>query len=426
MLTLDKHVLGLREDGFFVLWGDGSVGRIPLKEPPSGLKAMFTYDAGEPFSALDVSMAATAEPQVEPAAEESTGPNSASGTGTGATAQGGAPSGTPGTGQPLASNGQHSEDALPATSVQRERMPLPDPLSLKTARDLVREIYEDDYESAKADRDRAQLADRLLQRAEQVSGDHAGQYVLLEIAMNIATQVGNSTTALSALQKLVSRYQVDELVVSSDVLTQLAKSDRSRTGVTAVLDRCERLVDMALRQDHFDKAENLCTLALGAARQLDDREKMADLAERRKEIDEARDAYQTVQKALVSVTNADDPATCLEAGRYYCFVKTDWEVGLPLLLKGSDPRLRELAEADMRLPTIAGEQLELGDGWWELGERDKAHRKALHMRAAHWYAQAVKTLPSGLFRVKAEMRVQQVKREYGQNAANSAVSGQDG
>ena len=70
--------------------------------------------------------------------------------------------------------------------------------------------------------------------------------------------------------------------------------------------------------------------------------------------------------------------------------------------------------------------LELGDGWWELGERDKAYRKALHMRAAHWYAQAVKTLPSGLFRVKAEMRVQQVKREYGQDVAGSAISGHDG
>ncbi|MBM4094130.1 MAG: DUF1559 domain-containing protein [Planctomycetes bacterium] len=416
MLTLGRHVGGLREDGYFVVWGDGSVGRIAAV---TDSMAMFTYDAGEHFLAAEVSLAATAEPATEEG-RETVGSDVPSDV---------PPDPTQGAAareKPMVAGNSDTLAPSHVPSVLRDRMPLPDPLSLKTARDLVREIYQHDYESAKTDRDRAQLADRLLQRAEQVSGDHAGQYVLLEIAMNIATQVGHGTTALSALQKLVNRYQVDELTVSSDVLTQLAKSDRSRTGVTAVLDRCERLVDMALRQDHFDMAENLCQLALGAARQLDDRQKMANLAERRKEIDEARDAYQTVQQALVSVTNADDPATCLEAGRYYCFVKANWEIGLPLLAKGSDPRLRELAEAELRLPTIAAEQLQLGDGWWELGERDKAHRKALLTRAAHWYAQAVKTLPSGLFRVKAEMRVQQVKREYGQDAAGSAVSGRAG
>jgi len=204
MLTLGRHVGGLREDGYFVVWGDGSVGRIAAV---TDSMAMFTYDAGEHFLAAEVSLAATAEPATEEG-RETVGSDVPSDV---------PPDPTQGAAareKPMVAGNSDTLAPSHVPSVLRDRMPLPDPLSLKTARDLVREIYQHDYESAKTDRDRAQLADRLLQRAEQVSGDHAGQYVLLEIAMNIATQVGHGTTALSALQKLVNRYQVDELTVS--------------------------------------------------------------------------------------------------------------------------------------------------------------------------------------------------------------------
>ena len=39
-----------------------------------------------------------------------------------------------------------------------------------------------------------------------------------------------------------------------------------------------------------------------------------------------------------------DPTANLAAGRYYCFVKGDWEMGIPMLALGSETALKELAE----------------------------------------------------------------------------------
>jgi hypothetical protein len=150
---------------------------------------------------------------------------------------------------------------------------------------------------------------------------------------------------------------------------------------------------------------------------------VANFAERKQEIEDARDAFKTVQQVLVSLKDADDPHACLEAGRYYCLIKGEWDTGLPLLARCSDLRLRELAEEELREPNIGGDQLELADGWWELGGDDTSQQKALRLRAAHWYARARDTLPAGLFRVKAEMRLRQIKKEYGQSALDAAING---
>src|SRR5262245_17696113 len=46
-----------------------------------------------------------------------------------------------------------------------------------------------------------------------------------------------------------------------------------------------------------------------------------------------------------------DAETCLKLGKLICFLKGDWQRGLPLLARGSDERLRELAHQDL-LPTM--------------------------------------------------------------------------
>ena len=57
-----KNGLGnLREDGFFVVFGNGQLARIAATTSPKDIKAMFTVDAGEPFSAGMISLAATPE-----------------------------------------------------------------------------------------------------------------------------------------------------------------------------------------------------------------------------------------------------------------------------------------------------------------------------------------------------------------------------
>ena len=116
----------------------------------------------------------------------------------------------------------------------------------------------------------------------------------------------------------------------------------------------------------------------------------------------------------------DDPKANLEVGRYYCLIRGEWAKGLPLLAQSQHPQLQELAEADLRGPTQAADQMELADGWWELADTNAPYRKALRLRGAHWYQQALQILPPGLLKIKAELRLEQMTEEYGDDALAGA------
>ena len=59
---LHTQVGTLREDGFFVVWLDGSVGRILPNLKPSVLQPVFTFDASDAFDAYEVRGEPTASP----------------------------------------------------------------------------------------------------------------------------------------------------------------------------------------------------------------------------------------------------------------------------------------------------------------------------------------------------------------------------
>lgn len=65
----------------------------------------------------------------------------------------------------------------------------------------------------------------------------------------------------------------------------------------------------------------------------------------------------------------DDPEACYQMGRHLCFVKADWDAGLPLLAKGKDKALAELAQYELgsgpiapaREPLLTGATFDFGD-----------------------------------------------------------------
>ncbi len=136
----------------------------------------------------------------------------------------------------------------------------------------MRELYNKEYESKQEISQQQAMAQRMLKQAEQMSNDPAGRYVLLDIAIKIATRIGDTATALSALDDLTATYEVDELSTVHAALVALAKKDRSREGASQLLDKARNLIDPAIEQEQFDMAETLCQIGTAAARQLGDRQ----------------------------------------------------------------------------------------------------------------------------------------------------------
>jgi hypothetical protein len=108
-------------------------------------------------------------------------------------------------------------------------------------------------------------------------------------------------------------------------------------------------------------------------------------------------AFLFYSKTLQKQTSPEDNLT---AGKRLCFEENNWTKGLPLLAQCDDAELRRLATADLKENATSRERLKLGDRWWDFaGNEVGAAWKALQLRAAYWYRQAVPASP----RRKAEI-----------------------
>jgi hypothetical protein len=408
---LRTRVGHLRGDGFFVVWLDGAVSRVAPDCGMVDLKAAFTGDAGDSFAAHVVYARATAEPAAAtpPKGSEERSISDA----------------MPRDAENVAAKVPDSHEpaadrpAAAGRAGQALRLPVPDPVSVEQARKLVRELYQAEYESQSVAQQSA-VAQKMIKQAGVMKDDPAGQYVLLDVALKIATRVGDASTAIAAAEKLAETFAVDDLDLLRDTLGALAKKGRDHSASALMLAKARSLIDKAIRDEQFDVAADLCQIALAAARQRGDRQAASQLVSQTAFVEDCQKAQKNVQRILKSASDADDADGNLRVGQYYCFVRDQWEKGLPLLAQGSHARLRELAETDLAIPVTPTDQLKLADGWWELGTSDQAHQAALYRRAAHWYQMALPRLSQGLLRAKAEMRLKECERLYGSIAKTAA------
>jgi hypothetical protein len=111
-------------------------------------------------------------------------------------------------------------------------------------------------------------------------------------------------------------------------------------------------------------------------------------------------------------TSPADPEASMAVGKFLCFVKADWEHGLPMLATGKDQALVKLAMTDLGTATMDtsksspltgaiiefGEEtspsLVKGDQWWSEASKHNGTVEKLNIynRAAYWYRKAIRTV----------------------------------
>ena len=101
--------------------------------------------------------------------------------------------------------------------------------------------------------------------------------------------------------------------------------------------------------DEYDTAIELCEAARSSAQKAKQTALVKGLAAKADELKEQQKAAQVYRDALaVMDDNPAEPTANLTAGRYLCFVKGDWERGVPYLALGSDAELKTVAVMDLR------------------------------------------------------------------------------
>jgi hypothetical protein len=95
-------------------------------------------------------------------------------------------------------------------------------------------------------------------------------------------------------------------------------------------------------------------------------------------------------------------------GRYFCCEAGKWDLGLPMLARGSDANLKQVADMELARPAGAMQQCEIGDRWYDLAKKAKTPLKEqLLGRGLFWYQQAQPGL-TGITKDKMKQRLDEI------------------
>ncbi len=280
--------------------------------------------------------------------------------------------------------------------------PEPDAGSQAKAEQLIKDLFKADYAKRRRT-DVQELATKLLQQGIETKEDPAVRYVLLREARELAVQAADAMTALRAVDEMAKWYAVDALDLKISVLEKIGRLAGTAASAKTLVDHALDSVEDAVMTDAFDAAARLLKFAEGAARKTKSLSLVTSIQGRMKELEQLRKEHEAVKPAMDALTKAPaDPVASLALGKYLCFSKGDWELGLPLLAQSNDAKLKDLAERDLAEPTEPQEQADLGDVWWELASAERGPGKLqMQLRAFYWYRQSRPKL-TGVGKVKVE------------------------
>jgi len=300
--------------------------------------------------------------------------------------------------------------AIPALA--QTKAPVPSAETQQKALALIKEVYRKQYEAAKTSAQKEDFAKKLFQRAGETANT-TNKYALLRVARDLSIQAAGPT-AFDAVDEMSKHYQIDGLAMQSKVLAAYAKKAKRSTENKAVAEKALALTERALAEYNLSVATQLGEIALSTARKARDTTLLKKVVAVNKKTEGLAKATEGIKEALAKLdVDPTDPAANLQVGKFYCFVRGDWDKGLSYLALGNDPRLKTLAVKELEGPKDVNEQTALGDGWWDLSEKaDETTKKQLRARAGYWYRKAVPKL-TGLMKDKVEGRIKECAKDAG-------------
>jgi hypothetical protein len=281
----------------------------------------------------------------------------------------------------------------------------PSPAAQKKAEELIRSIFKDDYARKTPDAQQA-LAKKLIQQARETGDDPVARYVLFREGIDLASKSGDAARALEAVDALGDLYEVDKLTLKIQALVDASGAIKAPEAAKGFAETCLKVIDAAVAADRPDDAKTLAGKAETAAKVAKDLGLVSRIQKQKKDLDALVAEVQKVKSAETTLQSSpDDPAANLSLGKYL-FAKGTVDRALAHLTKGSDPALKAAAEKDLASPKEAQAQVQVGNAWWELAEKEKdgPYRKALQERARGWY-EAAFPQTTGLARTALQKRL---------------------
>jgi hypothetical protein len=288
-----------------------------------------------------------------------------------------------------------------------DRRSVPNSLDQTRAVNPIRQQYKADYARRTAE-DQLSLARNFQQQAALASADDpVRQYVLLREARELATNSGNIDAIFSIIDDMAKTFVVDDREQKISALANVM--DRALIPKSQLLDNYLKVCEESLRAGDVQFAVQTMVLVKEMTRAIRDpalqqRVKQYDLRvhDLRREVTTVAAAEQKRQ------AHPDDPDANLLVGRFLCFAQGHWDDGIPLLLQGSDAKLKAQAEKDYNEPKTPEQMADVADGWWDWPGTKQTPQYWSRQRAVFWYEQAAAKL-DGARKQTVEKRIAEVK-----------------
>ncbi len=234
------------------------------------------------------------------------------------------------------------------------KLAVPNETTLDDKRKQLQVMYGEDYKNMP----KRALASRLFDDSKK-QGDIGLSYVMLNEACDLAAQEGDLTAALRAASELGTRFAVNPLEAKCFALEQTlpATSAKDKSAYRLLTQKALLYFDRAVINEDFERGARLLEVAKAAAKANMNTalKKMVDHSA--KQLAAVQTEYEAVKPAAAKLaSNPQDEESNLALGKFRCFALEDWEGGLPLLQRGSDAALRELAQKDLAAPEDAAER----------------------------------------------------------------------
>jgi hypothetical protein len=294
---------------------------------------------------------------------------------------------------------------LIAGPLQDKLPPEPDANAQKETLKQIKDLFKDEY-AKKSPADQAALAQKLLQKGIETNDDLPSKFVMLKEARELASGAGDAETAMKAVAETARAFAVDGPALKMAVVTKMASTTRDPEAARTLAKSCIALVTDAVRADAYETATAAVAKAEGLARAAQDATLSARLAELKKDVGSLKDEYTRVKPMLDKPGSGDAEAV----GRYLCFVKGDWDAGLPHLVSGAKGPLKALVEKDVLNPADAAKQVETADGWADVAQKEKSawRRSRIQVRVRHWLEKAQPNA-TGVLKLKVEKKLAEIE-----------------
>ena len=310
-----------------------------------------------------------------------------------------------------------------------QRLPLPEAGQLARTEVEVRRAQ--DARLIGGNEGAASVASDLLKAGPAIS-DPVLQCATLRVAGQLAIEGGDFRLASETCDLLAERFVVDDDQAKLELLGKARVYVHSPESGANLAEACLAAGFEAMALDDYPRATGLEEIAKASADGSASPPVVRQAEFLAAELARCGSAYAHAKEYQERLgKNPGDPGANLGWGEYLCFVKNDWEGGLPKMAMGlgKDAGLKEVIENELKNPFDSGEQVATGDLWWDLASSASAsasEQAGFQRRARYWYLRGIgsATAPEKApLRERLSARIRTVPLESGEVTIVARVAG---